>query len=54
MKMLIVDRGLIDGPRMGRLKQVHHLDTLVPLRRNMDAYGDAIGLRRLPGFRWEP
>lgn len=54
MKMLIVDRGLIDGPRMGRLKQVHHVDTLVPLRTNMDAYADAIGLTRLPGFQWEP
>jgi hypothetical protein len=54
MKMLIVDRGLIDGPRMGRLKQVHHVDTLVPLRRNMDAHADAIGLTRLPDFEWEP
>jgi hypothetical protein len=54
MKMLIVDRGLIDGPRMGRLKQVCHVDTLLPLRRNMDAYADAIGLTRLPGFQWEP
>ena len=53
MKMLVVDRGLIDGPRMGRLKQVHHVDTLVPLRTNMDAYADAIGLTRLPGFQWE-
>jgi hypothetical protein len=54
MKMLIVDRGLVDGPRIGRLKQVHHVDTLVPLRTNMDAYADAIGLTRLPGFQWEP
>jgi hypothetical protein len=54
MKMLIVDRGLIDGPRMGRLKQVCHIDTLVPLRSNMDAYEDAIGLTRLPDFQWEP
>jgi len=29
-------------------------DTLVPLRSNMDAYRDAIGLTRLPGFQWEP
>jgi len=54
MKMLIVDRGLIDGPRMGRLKQRYHIDTLVPLRTNMDACADAIGLTRLPGFEWEP
>jgi len=54
MKTLIVDRGLIDGPRMGRLKQRYHIDTLVPLRNNMNAYTDAIGLTRLPGFQWEP
>jgi len=54
MKMLIVDRGLIDGPRMGRLKHRYHIDTLVPLRTNMDAYADAIGLTRLANFRWEP
>jgi hypothetical protein len=54
MRMLIVDRGLIDGPRMGRLKQHHHVDTLVPLRCNMDTYADAIGLTRRPGFQWEP
>lgn len=54
IKTLIVDRGLIDGPRMGRLKQRYHVDTLVPLRRNMDAHADAIGLTRLPGFEWEP
>ena len=54
MRMLIVDRGLIDGPRMGRLKQRHRVDSLVPVRSNMDLYADAIALTRLPGFQWEP
>lgn len=54
IKILIVDRGLIDGPRMGHLKQKLGIDTIVPLRTNMDLYADAIGLTRLRGFTWEP
>jgi hypothetical protein len=54
LKVLIVDRGLIDGERMGRLKQQFAIDTIVPLRTNMDLYADAIGLTRLRGFTWEP
>jgi len=54
IKVLIVDRGLIDGERMGQLKQKWGIDTIVPLRTNMDLYADAIGLTRLRGFAWEP
>ena len=54
IKVLIVDRGLIDGQRMGHLKQKLGIDTIVPLRANMDLYADAIGLTRLRGFAWEP
>jgi hypothetical protein len=54
MKILIVDRGLIDGPRMGRLKKEYRIDTIVPLRANMDLYVDLIGLTRSRDFRWEP
>lgn len=54
IKVLIVDRGLIDGERMGRLKQEFAIDTIVPVRTNMDLYADAIGLTRLRGFAWEP
>ena len=54
IKVLIVDRGLIDGERMGHLKPKLAIDTIVPLRTNMDLYADAIGLTRLRGFVWEP
>ena len=54
IKVLIVDRGLIDGPRMGQLKQKWGIDTIVPLRTNMDLYADAVGLTRLRDFAWEP
>ncbi len=54
MKILIVDRGLIDGPQMGRLKQQYRIDTIVPVRTNMDLYADVIGLTRSRDFCWEP
>ena len=54
MKILMVDRGLIDGPNMGRLKTSHKIDTVVPLKKSMDAYKDAIGLTRMKDFQWEP
>jgi hypothetical protein len=54
IKVLIVDRGLIDGERMGYLKQKLAIDTIVPVRTNMDLYDDAIGLTRLRDFVWEP
>jgi len=54
IKVLIVDRGLIDGERMGALKQKWAIDTIVPLRSNMDLYADALGLTRLRDFTWEP
>jgi hypothetical protein len=54
IRVLIVDRGLIDGRRMGRLKQKFGIDTIVPVRTNMDLYADAIGLTRLHHFVWEP
>jgi hypothetical protein len=54
MKVLMLDRGLIDGANIGRLKNAHHIDTIIPLKKNMDAYQDAMGLTRLQDFQWEP
>jgi len=53
MKVLMIDRGLIDGPHMGRLKTAYHIDTIVPLKKNMNAYQDILGLTRLKDFQWE-
>ena len=36
MKRLILDRGFIDGPCMGRCKTEWGLDVLIPARTNMD------------------
>jgi hypothetical protein len=54
MKILIVDRGLIDGAQIARLQQQYRIDTIVPVRTNMDVYADVIGLTRSPDFGWEP
>ena len=53
MKALIVDRGLLDGKNIGRLKTGYHIDTVIPLREKMDAYADVMGLTRLKDFPWE-
>jgi hypothetical protein len=54
VKVLILDRGFIDGAQRGRLWRDRHAGTVVPLRANMSLYADATGLTRLPGFGWEP
>ena len=52
MKVLMVDRGLIDGANIGRLKRDYQVDTVVPLKKNMNAYQDVLGLTRLKDFPW--
>lgn len=52
LKLLIVDRGFIDGPMITRFKKGHRLDVLMPLKKNMDAYQDVLGLARLKETPW--
>ncbi len=54
MRVLVVDRGMLDGARIAGLKQDYHIDTIVPLKKNMDAYQDVLGLTRSRHFHWEP
>ena len=44
MKVLVVDRGFIDGPQMGRLKTEYGVDTVIPIRKNMDILQDVRGV----------
>ena len=53
IKALIVDRGFIDGAQLGRLHQDYRIETILPVRANMDLHADALGLTRLRDFRWE-
>jgi len=44
IKKLLLDRGFLDGPQIGRCKQEWGIDILMPVRRNMDIYRDIMGL----------
>lgn len=52
MEVLIVDRGFIDGPQIGRLKTDYGVDTVIPIRKNMDILEDVRGLVALD-TQWE-
>ena len=41
MKILVVDRGFIDGPQIGRLKTEYGIDTVIPIRSDMDILQEA-------------
>ena len=53
MKVLLLDRGFINGPQIGRLKLDYGIDTVIPIRSDMDILEDVRGLTQLP-TTWEP
>jgi len=54
MKKLILDRGFLDGPEIGRCKKERGIDVLIPVRRNMDIYVDVVGLARGGSLNFKP
>jgi hypothetical protein len=56
MKTLVVDRGFIDGPQIGRLKTDYGVDTVIPIRKNMDILEDVRGVMKLnmPSEEYHP
>ena len=52
MKRLILDRGFLDGKAISTCKAHYGIDILIPVRRNMDIYQDAITLFRMPEIDW--
>ena len=52
MKRLILDRGFIDGEAISLCKKKYGIDVLIPIRRNMDLYTDALALFREPEVPW--
>src|SRR4030043_247841 len=52
IKLLIMDREFIDGTMISRFKKVHGIDCLVPLKSNMHALIDALGISRLEDVKW--
>jgi len=53
MKLLVFDRGLIDGKTVSRLKTQLGVDSLFPLKKGMDLWEDAKVLARHDGKAWE-
>ncbi len=57
MKLLLIDRGFIDGKSLGRVKQEYEVDWIVPLKAKMDITKDAWRLAEVdpsPWQVWEP
>jgi len=54
MKRLILDRGFLDGPAIGRCKQEWGIDVLIPARSNMDIFVDVVGLAEAGKLNFEP
>jgi hypothetical protein len=52
MKRLILDRGFLDGQAISQCKQQYGIDILIPIRRNMDIYADAIALFQDAEVKW--
>jgi hypothetical protein len=54
MKRLILDRGFLDGPAIGRCKQEWGIDILIPSKSNMDIYEDVVALADAGKLIFEP
>ncbi|HEY4712568.1 MAG TPA: transposase [Dehalococcoidia bacterium] len=54
IKKLILDRGFLDGPNIGRCKQQWGIDVLIPARRDMDIYEDVLGLSKAGLLDFKP
>ena len=52
MKRLILDRGFLDGEAISTCKKDYGIDILIPARRTMDIYEDAMALFREPDIDW--
>jgi len=52
MKRLILDRGFLDGKAISQCKEQYGIDILIPIRRNMDLYTDAMALFQDADTQW--
>lgn len=53
IKLLIMDRAFLSASMISRFKTDYGIDTLMPLKKNMDAATDARGLSRLDKVPWK-
>lgn len=54
MKRLILDRGFLDGNKIGHCKRDLGIDVLIPARRNLEIYQDVVGLAEGGLLRFQP
>jgi hypothetical protein len=54
MKRLILGRGFLDGPAIGRCKKEWGIDVLIPAKSNMDVFVDVVGLAEAGKLSFEP
>ena len=52
IKLLIMDKEFIDGAMISRFKKSHGIDCLVPLKSNMHALLDALGISKIEKLNW--
>ena len=52
MKRLILDRGFLDGEAISVCKKQYGIDILIPIRRTMDLYVDAMALFQASDVQW--
>jgi len=53
IKLLIMDRGFLDETMIADFKNNYSIDSLIPLKKNMNTYLDAKGLERLKDKPWK-
>ncbi len=46
LKLLVADRGFIDGGQMWSIKYEKGIDFIIPAKKNMDVWQDVVGLRK--------
>ncbi len=54
IKKLLLDRGFLDGPHIGRCKLEWGIDILMPVKRNMEIYQDILGLAKAGELDFKP
>jgi len=52
MKLLIIDRGYIDGEFIAKIKQDHRVDVLIPLKKNMIDAQESIAIAQIEN-QWQ-
>ncbi|MCL4417229.1 MAG: transposase [Actinobacteria bacterium] len=50
---LLIDRGYLDGEMLTDFKARHKINWIIPLKKSMSVYDDAVGLSRARNAKWQ-